>query len=249
MPEPRILFFDIETSLSKGYFFDLWKEGNIVEIESSWFMLSFSYKWADEKKVNVLALPDFPGYAKSPSCDKKLVIELHRLLSEADIVVAHNGDKFDLRKANARFIANGLKPPRPYRTIDTLKIARKYFKFDSNKLDSLGAYLGVGRKKPTTGKDLWLGCMRGDPRCWKQMADYNRQDTLLLERVYDKLKAWHATHPNLNHFTRAYACPVCQSAELRLDGYAFSGTGKRQRMACKDCGHRFVSGKLIKEAA
>lgn len=250
MPEPKILAFDIETSLSKGFFFDLWKEGNIVEIESSWYMLSFAYKWLDEKKVHVLTLPDFPGYAKAPRCDKKLITELHKLLCEADVVIAHNGDRFDIRKANARFIANGLKPPRPFKTVDTLKIARKYFKFDSNRLDALGAYLGLGRKQPTTGKDLWLGCQeRDDKHCWAQMAAYNKQDVVLLEKVYNHLKAWHTTHPNLNHFTRAYACPVCQSDELRLDGYAFSGTGKRQRMACKDCGHRFVSGKLIKEAA
>lgn len=249
MPEPRILVFDIETSLSKGYFFDLWKEGNIVEIESSWYMLSFAWKWLGEKKVHVLTLPDFPGYAKNKSCDKALATALHRLLDEADIVVGHNLDRFDVRKANARFIANGLKPPTPYKTVDTLKIARKYFKFDSNRLDDLGQYLGVGRKKPNTGKTLWLGCMAGDMRCWGQMAAYNRQDVLLDERVYNRLKAWHTSHPSLNNFTRADACPVCQSAKLRRDGFAYLSTGKRQRAECVACGHKFLTGKIIKEAA
>jgi len=249
MPEPKILLFDIETSLSRGYFFDLWKEGNIVEIESSWYMLCFSYKWADQKKVHVSALPHFPGYAKSPQCDKRLVTELHKLLSEADVVVAHNGDRFDIRKANARFIAHGLTPPTPYKTVDTLKIARRYFKFDSNRLDDLGHYLGVGRKKPTTGKALWLGAMNGDLRCWQQMSDYCRQDTALLARVYNRLKAWHKTHPDLTLYTRAEACPVCQSAKLQRDGYEYLRTGKRQRMACAACGHKFKTGSLIKDAA
>ncbi len=249
MPEPKVLLFDIEVSLSKGYFFDLWKEGNIVEIESSWYMLSFAYKWLDKKKVHVAALPHFPGYVKNPSCDKRLVTELHKLLCEADVVVAHNGDRFDIRKANARFIAHGLQPPSPYKTVDTLKIARRYFKFDSNRLDDLGAYLGVGRKKATTGKALWLGCMAGDLRCWEQMADYNKQDTLLLEAVYNKLKAWHKTHPNLTYFTRAEACPVCQWKKLRRDGFEYLASGKRQRMECTSCGHKFKSGSIIKDVA
>ncbi len=249
MAQPKVLLFDIETSLSRGYFFDLWKEGNIVEIEASWYMLSFAYKWAHQNKVHVAALPHFPGYLKAPSCDKLLVTALHQLLTEADVVVAHNGDKFDIRKANARFIAHGLKPPSPYKTVDTLKIARKHFKFDSNRLDDLGGYLGVGRKQPTTGKALWLGCMSGDLRAWKQMADYNKQDVRLLCRVYDRLKAWHTTHPDLTFFTRASACPVCQSPKLQKDGFAYLRTGKRQRMECRTCGHKFIAGVLIKDAA
>lgn len=249
MPEPRIAVFDIETSLSKGYFFDLWKEGNIVEIESSWFMLSFSYKWLGSKYIETVTLPDFHLYDKDKTSDKHLVEELWDVFDRADVLIAHNGDRFDIRKANARFIANGLKPPSPYKTIDTLKIARKYFKFDSNKLDDLGAYLGVGRKKPNTGKALWLGCMAGEMKCWGQMAGYNRQDVLLLERVYERLKEWHTTHPNLDHFTRAGGCPVCQSKKLQKTGFAYVAAGKKQRFTCESCGHRHSAGKLIKEAA
>jgi hypothetical protein len=164
-------------------------------------------------------------------------------------VCGHNAARFDCRKANSRFIANGLKPPTPYKTVDTLKIARTSFKFDSNRLDDLGQYLGVGRKKPNTGKALWLGCMAGDPKCWKQMAAYNKQDVNLLEAVYLKLRAWHSTHPNLNHFTGAVgACPVCQSFATCSGGFNYTSTGKRHRIICKACGHNSVDGKRIKAA-
>ncbi len=249
MTEPRILLFDIETSLSKGYFFDLYREGNIVEIEASWYMLSFSWKWLGEKKIHVAALPDFPGYAKNKSCDKALVTELYRLFSEADVIVAHNGARFDVRKANARFITHGLTPPSPYKIVDTLKIARRHFKFDSNKLDDLGQYLGVGRKLAHTGKALWLGCMAGDPKSWKKMRRYNKQDVTLLEAVYLKLRPWTTTHPNLDHFTRAGGCPVCQSKKLSPTGFAYVASGKKQRFTCQSCGHRHSAGKLIKDAA
>jgi RNase_H superfamily len=252
VPEPKILLFDIETSLTRVYVFDLYpKHGgtNVVEIDEPWYMLSFSWKWLGQKHTCVAALPDFPGYAKNRSCDKALVTELYRLISEADIIVAHNGDRFDLRKSNARFIEHGFAPPAPYKTVDTLKIARKHFKFDSNRLDDLGHFLGVGRKLANTGKALWLGCMSGDPKSWDKMRRYNKQDVRLLEAVYLKLRAWTTTHPNLDHYTRANACPVCQSKDLVRHSFAYISTGKRQRMTCKGCGHRFATGKLIKDAA
>jgi hypothetical protein len=60
VPEPRILLFDIETAPAVGYYFDPYKEGNIIEIKEDWYILSFAYKWLDEKAVHVRALPDFP---------------------------------------------------------------------------------------------------------------------------------------------------------------------------------------------
>ncbi len=246
--QPRVLIFDIETSLSKGYFFDLWKEGNIIEIESSWYMLSFAWKFLGEKKTHVLALPDFPGYAKNRTCDKALVTKLWELFSEADVIVAHNGDRFDIRKSNARFIAHGLTPPAPYKSFDTLKAARRNFKFDSNRLDDLGGYLGLGRKLATTGKATWLGCMNGDPKAWATMKRYNKQDVVLLEAVYLKLRAWSTNHPNLTNYTGT-GCPVCQSTKLERSGFAYLTSGRKQRMLCQGCGHRFSTGKILKDAA
>ena len=81
------------------------------------------------------------------------------------------------------------------------------------------------------------------------MTAYCQQDTLLLERVYNRLKAWHTTHPNLTLYTRAEACPVCQSPKLKKDGFEYLSSGRRQRMACCGCGHKFKNGNLIKDAA
>ena len=71
------------------------------------------------------------------------------MFDEADVVIAHNGDKFDMRKANARF--GHYEPPMPVQQVDTLKVARKYFKFESNKLGDLGEHLGLGNKEVTGG--------------------------------------------------------------------------------------------------
>lgn len=244
MPEPRILLFDTENAPNLGYVWGKWEQ-NVIDFRQNWYFLSFAYRWLGEKKTTVCALPDYPRYDAAKECDKALVKDLWRVLDEADICVAHNGDRFDLRKANARFVVHGLPPPSPHKSVDTLKLARKHFQFDSNKLDDLGQYLGVGRKLPNTGKHLWFGCMQGDPKAWGVMRRYNAQDVELLERIYLKLRPWASNHPNLSFYTGC-GCPVCQSKRLEKSGWNYARTGKRQRMLCLGCGHRFSTGGLIR---
>lgn len=217
--------------MNLGYYFDLWKEGNIVSTEKKWYMISWSAKELNGKQIT-RGLNDYPLYKKNKEDDSALVKDLWELFNTADILIAHNGDRFDIRKANARFIAHKLPPPSPYRTIDTLKIARRHFKFDSNKLDDLGDYLGVGRKLKHSGYELWLGCMAGDSKSWGVMKKYNKQDVNLLESVYLALRPWAKTHPTIS-FT---GCPNCSSTNLQKRGIEITKTHKRQRYQCQDCG-------------
>lgn len=214
----------------------MYKEGNIIEVESPPFLLSFSAKWLGEPKVYTYALPDFPGYKKDKHNDEKLVKKLAEILESADIIVAHNGDRFDITMTNTRLITHSLPPLSPKKTIDTLKIARQKFKFLSNRLDDLGNVLGVGRKLSHTGKKLWFACMAGDPKAWKMMKAYNEQDVRLLERVYLKLRPFATSHPNINTLTRQIgACPKCGSTRLHKRGFTYTRTSEVQRFQCIDC--------------
>jgi RNase_H superfamily len=247
----KILLLDIETAPNLSYVWGMWEQ-NVIEVEQHWYVLSFSYKWFGQKKINTCALPDFVTYHKSKEDDSSLIKALHCLLNEADVVICHNGDRFDIRKSNARFIVHALPPPSPYKTIDTLKIAKKHFAFDSNKLDSLGAYLGVGRKIAHTGyRNLWLQCMAGDPVAWAKMRRYNERDVQLLERVYMRLRPWASTpsqHPNLTLWTRDAGCPICQCKKIESKGWRYAPTGRRRRFLCHGCGHRFDAGPLIRDS-
>lgn len=231
--KPKILLFDIETAPIEGYSWTMF-ETNIVSVTTPTYMLSYAAKWLGARSIETLALPDFPLYKKNPKSDRELVASLWRLLDEADIVVAHNAD-FDTKKTNARFLANGLPPPSPYRVFCTLKTARKHFKFDSNKLDSLGGYLDFGQKLKHTGIHLWMGCMAGDPKSWKMMKRYNAHDVALLEKCYIKLRGWATTHPNLNTYSGGTCCPTCQSTATIKRGFNFSKTRITQRFQCQSC--------------
>ena len=239
MSKPKILLFDIENAPNLAYIWNLWQEVTSSEmIENPWYLLCWSAKWLDDDKIYSSALIDFPKeYKKDKENDKQVLKQLWKLLDEADIVIAHNAKKFDVRKSNARFIMNGLTPPSPYKIIDTLEAARQYFFFTSNKLNDLGKYLKVGQKVETGGFKLWRACMAGDKKAWKQMVTYCINDITLLEKIYLKLRPYILNHPNLTvYMDEDFICPKCGSKHIHKEGYTFTNAGKYQRFSCKDCG-------------
>jgi hypothetical protein len=249
MPEPRIAVFDVENAPSLGYYWGNHWETSIIKTTAPWYLLSFSYKWLGEKKIHVKALCDYPLYTSNLENDFFLAKDLHKLFDEADILIAHNGDRFDIRKVQARFLRYDMKPPSPFKTIDTLKVARTYFKLDSNKLGDLGQYLGIGGKLTHTGFDLWQRVMKGDMKAWALMKRYNARDVQLLEQVYLKLRPYMKRHPNLQIYdSRERHCPTCNEYALVKKGFTIAISKKYQQYQCKSCGH-WSRGGLIKGAA
>jgi hypothetical protein len=240
----KIVLVDIETAPSLGWTWGPKWETSIIDFKTDWYLLSFAYKVLGEKKVTVKALNDYPGYSKNKENDEALVADLWEVFNGADILLGHNLDKFDIRKANARFLTHGMPPPAPYKTLDTLKIARRSFKFDSSKLDDLGHYLGLGRKLPHTGFHLWRGCMDGDLKSWNLMKRYNAQDVTLLEKVYYAVRAWSSTHPNVNKGV-LQACPKCGSKNVQRRGFEYTALRQKQRYQCLSC-HGWHSGPARK---
>lgn len=234
----RTLLFDIETMANKGWIWGKYEQ-DVIAYEEEWYMLSFSYKWLGETKTTVRSLPEFPGYKAGRGNEKKLIGALWSLFNEADIIIAHNGNSFDIKKANAKFIEHGFASPSPYKQIDTKLVAKRYFKFNSNKLDDLAKILGLGRKiNAGRFEDLWLPCHRGDLTAWKKMCTYNKHDVVLLEQVYLKLRCWMTNHPHVGILSdEKEACPNCGEHALNRRGYAIRGNLTRVRkLQCQKCG-------------
>ena len=246
----KILLLDIETAPNLGWTWGKYEQ-NVIEFEHDWYILCYGYKWFGDTGITVRALPDYSGYSEQPSDDRSLISDLHVLLDEADFIVAHNGDSFDIKKINSRFLIHGMKPPSTYKTIDTLKIVRKHFKFDSNKLNDLGKVLGIGTKVPHVGFALWKGCMSGDPEAWELMRQYNAQDVALLDEIYLLLRPWF-NHPDVSMYgddvgtgVVDHSCPSCGGHHINRRGTATARSRKYQRLNCQDCG-RWFQGDLIK---
>lgn len=249
--KPKILIFDLENAPNTAYVWSLWMETTSEEmLDKSWYTLCWAAKWLDKKEVMSSALIDFPReFKKDPENDKTILVKLWKLLDEADIVIGHNAKAFDVRKVNARFVMNGMLPPSPYKVVDTLLAARHYFYFTSNKLTDLGKYLQVGQKIDTGGFKLWKECMAGNKASWAKMVKYCKQDILLTEKVYLKLRPFIQNHPNLTVYQNMdeTKCPKCSSTNIRKEGFSYTDVSKYQRYSCADCGSWHRGRKNLKE--
>jgi len=199
-----------------------------------------AWKWLGKREVHAVSIDP-----EDPENDRPVIEGLHKALSEADVIVAHNGDKFDIKKFNARAIYYGLPPIPPIRTIDTLKVAKKYFAFTSNRLDAIGKFLGVGRKIGTSFS-LWQKVMKGDAKALAYMVRYNKQDVRLLEAVYKKLRPYMQNHPNENLHKVGVVCPVCGSTHVKKQGFKYNRTTVKQQYQCQKDGCRaWFSGEKV----
>jgi hypothetical protein len=211
-------------------------DARVVKVERDPYIMCFSYKWLGESDVHVVAQPDFYMYEQDPYDDSMVVDRLWDLMDEAEIVVAHNARKFDNRVATARFIANNLTPPSPYKTVDTLQAARRYFRFGSNSLQDLCAKFHIGSKAEQTHGKLWHKCLEGDMEAWEQMKHYCKQDTLLLEGLYYHLRPYISNHPSVTVDVAEEGCPKCGSKSLQYRGYSHTTVSSYRRFQCNDCG-------------
>lgn len=239
----RIAYVDIETSPNLGWVWGKWQQ-DVIKFEEEWHLLSFSVKWAGSSKVECYALPDFPLYKKNPDDDREVAKKLWEVLDLADLVITHNGLQFDIPRSNTRFLEHGLKPPRPYKTVDTLKLARKHFAFNSNKLNDLCEKLGIGSKVKHEGFELWRSCMAGDLAAWGRMKRYNSRDVVLLEKLHVLLRGWHESHPNvaIKSPEAAMSCPNCGSKKLQSRGWWYAVARRCRRYQCMSCG-KWPKGK------
>ena len=235
--KPRILIFDIETAPVLSYVWRLFDENiGLNQIVSDWFVLSWAAKWADGDKV----MYRDQRKAERIEDDSTLMKEIWGLLDQADIVVTQNGKRFDAKKLNARFVMLGMQPPSSYRHIDTYQIAKKHFAFTSNKLEYMTDKLCTKYKKLAhkefPGFELWRECLKGNKKAWREMERYNRHDVLSLEELWEKLRPWDSSINFDVYHEHNYNHCKCGADDWKKYGYAFTNTGKFQRLQCKKCG-------------
>jgi len=226
----KILLLDIETAPNLVHVWGLWQQNVAInQIIDSGYVMCWAAKWYGEDEVF------FDSIHKSSH--KGMIGRIHKMIDKADAVVHYNGSKFDMPTLNKEFLLLNLNPPSPYKQIDLLQTARSQFKFPSNKLDYIAKTLGLGQKVKHIGHELWIQCMAKNKEAWAMMEEYNKQDVVLLEKVYEKLRGWIKNHPNHGvHNDKEHVCPNCGGAHLQRRGFSFTAMGKFQRFQCGGCG-------------
>lgn len=238
----KILYLDTETAPNTAHVWGLWQQNvGLPQILEAGYVLCWAAKWDGTDEVMFDSIYH--------STTKQMLKRVHKLLDEADVVVHYNGSKFDIPTLNKEFLLYGLKPPAPYKQEDLLKTMRKQFKFPSNKLDYVARALGLSGKTKHTGHELWINCMNMDPKSWEIMEAYNKNDVVILEQVYQRIKPWVKGHANHSVHAGDLVCTNCGSTSYQRRGYAVSAAGKYARYQCKTCGAWFRSNKTEAEKA
>lgn len=235
----RRLFFDIETSPNVVF---SWRTGYEIRIPHDSILeeraiICICYKWEGERHVHSMT------WDKN-HCDKKMVKEFAEIVNSADEIVGHNGDRFDMKWLKTRCLYHRIPMYPKYVTLDTLKIARNQFLFNSNKLDYIAKFLGFGGKMETGGFDLWKSIVLNKcKKSLRKMVDYCKRDVVLLERVYQEIRTYanHQYNYAVAYGGEKYDCPNCGSTDVHLSKTrtTAAGTVKRQMM-CKCCNTFFT---------
>ena len=240
----KILVIDIETCPIEGYVWSTWKQTlSLEQIKTDWSILSYAAKWVGRRE---LIYADTGGRGADKVRDDHVLLPgIWQLMHEADVVVAQNGNKFDIKKINYRLAEAKFLPYSPVQAVDTLVTSRKKFAATSHKLGWLSEKLtdtpkSKHRKFP--GMELWLECLKDNPAAWREMRKYNCQDIRATEKLYLRQRPWMSTHPRIG---APGACPKCGSANLREDNCETSGSSDYARFQCGACGGWSRAKKML----
>ena len=236
--KPKRLFYDIETSYN---IVKAWRIGyninlNMEDIIQERAIITIAYKWEGEEDVTVLSW--------DKGCDKKIIEDFVKVMADADELVGHNLDRYDTKFIMTRALKHNISVLPKYQSTDTLKLAKKHFMLNSNKLDYIAQYLGIGHKTKHRGLSMWDDIiLRNDPQALEEMIEYNVQDVFLTEQVYHKLMEY--SLPKVNHASKQtgdkHTCPQCGSDHAELHKTYISGSGVKTRlMGCKSCSTNFT---------
>lgn len=234
----RRLFFDIETSFDIGWF---WRSGYNQTITTDQIIkeravICLSFKWEGEDKVYNLKWDD-------NQCDKGLLKEFSQIMMQANEVIAHNGDRFDIKWLRTRCLIHRIPFPTYVKSLDTLKKVKSMFNFQSNKLDYIAEMLGFGNKLPT-GIDLWKEIIFDkSEEAMKTMVEYCNHDVVLLEDVYNAIQSYikPETHVGVHQGKAKWSCPICGSEDVKyVKGEVTSAGTIKRHMYCEKSGADYI---------
>lgn len=235
----KILVLDIETFGLVVETWGIWDQKiQPDQVLKDWCIASWAAKWAGDPPDKMMYMDNSKN--KDPRNDKKIVLGMHKLLDEADIVVTQNGKSFDIKRLNARFAFYDLKPTSPFEHFDTKQVAKNKFGFTSNSLKELCKYLHIKYQKSDhkkfPGRELWRECEAKNPEAWKEMQEYNKLDVLATEEVYKKLEPWsNKINKAIYSDLKDVVCN-CGSTKFHSRGTQKTKTGIFRRFQCQECG-------------
>lgn len=197
-------------------------------------IICFGYKELGSRSTYCKSAWDFKAWRKDINNDKDLVRFVYETLVDADLIITHNGKRFDLKFLNTRLALWGMPPLPSIPHVDTCSVAKANLFMFNNSLKTLGELSGT-KKLESGGADLWLRVSRRERKALREMVKYCKGDVKALEALFLKLRPM---IKNLPDFDRP-GCPACGHARVQKRGLMLCRKKSYTRMQCQKCGHWF----------
>ena len=189
-----------------------------------------AWKWYDEEDVEFAAEWQVGGY-------DWFMRAVWEVFDRADLIIGHNADRFDARHLMGGWAEMGLPAPSPYKVIDTLKIARGTFAYESNTLDALNKRLGIDAKTDKYDSRVAKAAVAGDKEAQDRIRFYNMGDIAASEALFDRLRPYAKGIPHLGMWTDdELACPSCGSTMTATGKTVHANVQRYEHLHCDNCG-------------
>jgi len=174
--EKRIGYFDIETSQLQADF-------------------GICYSWV----IKVKGKNEYYGSIITRNeiiagmLDKRVMEELMDAFQNFDIIYTYYGSRFDIPFVRTRTLIHGLEfiPRGQIIHRDLYYLARRCLKLSSNRLANVCRVLGI-EGKTNIEQRYWVLANTGNPTALKYIAEHNKGDVDILEKVHEKLSKFEA---------------------------------------------------------
>lgn len=121
--------------------------------------------------------------------DKELVKQVCALVRQHDVVVAHNGSRFDIPMLRTRALRWGLAPLKDVKLVDPCSVAWRKFKLRSNSLGRIADFVGIKDKKTPLDMSVWADVMlNGSARGMNLIVEHCEADIRVLRGILDFVK-------------------------------------------------------------
>lgn len=229
---PEIWVYDIETSPNLVYTWGLWDQNvGLNQIVETQDILCFAATKVGSGKIESYAAWD--GY-------DTMLQRLHEIMDRCDYLAGYNHVSYDNKHVRAAFAKAGMPPPSPHRDIDLMRVVKKNFKFQSNKLAHVCQQLGLTLKTDPGGFDTWKQILQGEgaerEAAQRRMVKYCRNDTKITAELLQRLLPYcDGLNVPLLTDCEHEACNRCNSTDIQSRGFAYTTTYRYRRYQCQSC--------------
>lgn len=156
----------------------------------------------DPQEIRTFRADEYPSWREGRrSDDHDITAELMAYLEEFDILIAHNGVKYDLPFLRTRALQYGLPPLQPMKIVDPVLSARRQLRLQSNSLDSIAKHLDAPFQKTPLEPRVWARAMMdNDTDAMNLIVEHCIADVQVLDYVAHSMRGYIKTIDSIGSF-------------------------------------------------